>query len=172
LELGSEHLEDGETDMPRLPDLAQGGGFSIDFWVKLDELSEDQIVLDSRDASGKGLVVKTARHATIRIDMSDGQNVGVWSCDRDVIKPGRWHHVAIIVDGGPNVISFVVDGILCDGGTASIYGWGRFSPQLAEVTGSAKLRAAPSLLGELKRLRIYDRYLRTSEAIANFHAGP
>jgi len=30
---------------------------------------------------------------------------------------------------------------------------------------------APALAGHLKRLRVYDRYLRTSEAIANFHAG-
>jgi hypothetical protein len=79
--------------------------------------------------------------------------------------------VAIIVDGGPNIISFVVDGVLCDGGTACIYGWGRFTPELGDISGSKLLRLAPSLDGQLKRLRIYDRYLRTSEAVANHRAG-
>ena len=40
------------------------------------------------------------------------------------------------------------------------------------VRGSGMLRLAPSLKGGLERVRLYGRYLRTSEAIANFHAGP
>jgi hypothetical protein len=69
------------------------------------------------------------------------------------------------------VISFVVDGVLCDGGTASTYGWGRFAPKLDDVNGSGRLRIAPALQGSLDSLRTYHRYLRTSEAVANFHAG-
>ena len=88
-------------------------------------------------------MVTTAEHGTIRIEMSDGKNVGFWACDRGVIKPKTRHHVAIIVDGGPNVISFVVDGILCDGGTASIYGWGRFGPELGDVSGSGRAPHRP-----------------------------
>jgi hypothetical protein len=172
VDLAAEQLEGGAVTMPELPSLAEGGGFSLDLWIKLDDLSADQIILDSRDASGKGMVLKTAQHGTIRIEMSDGKNVGFWACDRNVLNPNTWHHVTVIVDGGPNVISFVVDGILCDGGTDCTYGWGRFRPQLGDVRGSGKLRVAPSLLGRLKRVRMYDRYLRTSEAVANFHAGP
>ena len=65
----------------------------------------------------------------------------------------------------------VVDGVLCDGGQASSYGWGRFAPELGDVRGSDRLRIRPSFTGELKRLRVYNRHLRTSEAIANFHVG-
>ena len=170
LDLGPDEIAEGEAVMPTLPSLAQGGGFSIDFWIKLNELAADQIIADSRDASGKGFVVKTAEHGTIRIEMSDGRNAGFWACDRCVIKPDTWHHVAIIVDGGPDIISFVVDGILCDGGTYCIYGWGRFTPELNDVSGSKSLRRVPSLDGQLKRLRVYRRYLRTSEAVANYLA--
>ena len=67
--------------------------------------------------------------------------------------------------------SFVVDSNLCDGGEVSTYGWGRFAPELGIVRGADRLRIAPSFSGELKRLRIYDRYLHTSEAIANYLAG-
>ena len=159
-----------EMAMPRLPSLADGGGFSIDFWITLKDLTAGQIVVDSRDASGKGLAVSTTEHGTLRIEMNDGKNRGFWECDRELLKPGVRHHVAIIVDGGPNVISFVVDGILCDGGEASTYGWGRFAPELGNVSGSDKLRIAPALKGRLDGLRVYDRFLRTSEAVANYHA--
>jgi len=172
LDLGAEDLQRSNVDMPKLANLAEGGGFSVDFWMNLDELAAGQVILDSRDAAGKGFVVTTAGHGTIRIEISDGKNTAFWSCDRDIIKPGTWQHVVIIVDGGPNVISFVVDGILCDGGTACTYGWGRFSPELGDVSGAGTLRLAPKLRGRLKRLRVYERYLRTSEAVANYHAGP
>jgi len=171
LDLGPERLRPGEVDLPGLPRLAAGGAFSVDFWINLNELAGGQTILDSRDSSGQGFVVKTADHGTIRIELSDGKNIGFWGCDRGLLKPGTRHHVAIIVDGGPKVISFVVDGVLCDGGTASIYGWGRFNPELDDVTGSRKLRIAPKLEGRLDRLRVYRRYLRTSEAVANFYAG-
>ena len=65
----------------------------------------------------------------------------------------------------------MVDGVLCDGGTSRQYGWGRFSKELGDVSGSGKLQIAPSLKGQLKSVRLYDRYLRTSEAVGNFRAG-
>ncbi|MBL7043826.1 MAG: exo-alpha-sialidase [Pirellulaceae bacterium] len=171
LDLGPENLQGGEVDISKLPSLAEGGGFSIDFQINLKELSAGRTILDSRDVAGMGFAVKTAEHGTIRIEMSDGKNVGSWDCDRGIIKPDTWHHVTIIVDGGPSVISFLVDGVLCDGDTDRVCGWGRFGPELGDVSGSGKLRISPSPVGQLKRLRVYDRYLRTSEAIANFHVG-
>lgn len=171
LDLGPGPIGRGIADMPVLPNLTEGGGFSVDFWIRLNESSDGEVILDSRNAEGKGIAVTTAAFDTIRIELDDGKNAGFWACDRDLIGPGTWHHVAIVVDGGPNVISYVVDGILCDGGKDGIYGWGRFNPELSDVNGSTTLRMAPSLTGRLKRLRIYDRYLRTSEAIANYNSG-
>ncbi|HUU60364.1 MAG TPA: hypothetical protein VMZ50_12525, partial [Phycisphaerae bacterium] len=81
------------------------------------------------------------------------------------------HHAAVIVDGGPKIISFVVDGRFCDGGEWRQFGWGRFSPDLRGAGGSDTLRIGPALRGEIKALRIYNRPLRTSEAVANFKAG-
>ncbi|MBI4323818.1 MAG: hypothetical protein HY674_00980 [Chloroflexi bacterium] len=65
-----------------------------------------------------------------------------------------------------------MDGVVCDGGTDRQYGWGRFDPALGNVAGSATLKIAPSLRGELKSVRIYDRPLRHAEAIGNFHSPP
>lgn len=171
LQLQFTQMAEAEMPMPRLPSLADGGGFSFDFWITFNELTAGQIVLDNRDSSGKGFFVSTTEEGTLRIEMSDGEHRGFWACDRGVLRPGTRHHVAIIVDGGPNVISFVVDGILCDGGEASTYGWGRFSPDLGDVNGSDNVQIAPALKGNIDSLRIYDRYLRTSEAVGNFRAG-
>ena len=76
-----------------------------------------------------------------------------------------------IVDGGPKIISVVVDGVLNDGGAVRQYGWGRFAPQLSDVNGLRETKVAPALFDEVRRLRIYTRYLRTSEAVANWRAG-
>ncbi len=87
------------------------------------------------------------------------------------MRTGVWQHVAFMVDGGPKIIPVVVDGVLNDGGAVRQYGWGRFDSQLGNVNGMRKTKVAPALFGEVKRLRIYPRYLRTSEAVSNRRAG-
>jgi hypothetical protein len=69
-------------------------------------------------------------------------------------------------DGGPKIISFVVAGRLLDGGDGRLYGWGRLSPALRHANGSKTLRIG----SEVEPLRIYDRYLLSSEAIGNWKA--
>ena len=71
------------------------------------------------------------------------------------------------MDGGPKIITFVVDGVLGDGGDQRQFGWGRFSPTLRTPNGAETLRIAKSV----QSLRLYNRALRTSEAVGNFHAG-
>jgi len=73
----------------------------------------------------------------------------------------------IVVDGGPNVSSFVVDGNFNDGLEQKQFGWGRFHPQLYWLNGGTKLRLDPHLL----RLLVYERVMRTSEAVASFRVG-
>ncbi len=171
VELNGEDLKSGKAVSFALPRLDGGGGFSLDFWIHLEKAAAGRIILDTRDDGGKGVVVDTATKHRIRITINDGRNTGSWMCDPGAVTPGCLHHVAVIADGGPKIISFVVDGILSDGGKECIYGWGRFHPALGDVNGAGRLRAAPELRGRVKLLRIYDRYLRTSEAIANYHAG-
>ena len=80
----------------------------------------------------------------------------------------RKAEVVAAVDGGPKIITFVVDGILNDGGDRRQFGWGRFSPTLREANGSPTLRISP---GAVQAFRIYSRALRTSEAVGNWRAG-
>ncbi|MFA5192477.1 MAG: LamG-like jellyroll fold domain-containing protein [Verrucomicrobiia bacterium] len=169
-----------EAPMPKLPVLNlrdtkradHGGkdaraGFSLDLWLQLDSLKPGQAILDSRDESGKGVLVSTTDAGTIQITLNDGRTESSWDCDKGVVKPGKPQHVVITVDGGPKIITFVVNGILCDGGNERQFGWGRFSPNLRTPTGAAMLKIAPAV----RSLRIYSRALRTSEAVGNWRAG-
>jgi hypothetical protein len=142
-------------------------GFSLDFWLQLDSLAPGQTFLDSRDAQGKGILVSTTDAGTIRIMLNDGRQAAAWDCDPGALRPDKLQHVVITVDGGPKIITFVVDGVLCDGGEARQFGWGRFSPTLRAPNGSTTMKTAKTV----HALRIYNRALRTSEAVGNFRAG-
>ncbi len=77
---------DGTTGIAEMPKLASmdGGGFSIDFWVKFRELSPGQIILDARDGSGKGFALSSTDRSTLQIVMNDGKVKAAWDSD-----PGR-----------------------------------------------------------------------------------
>lgn len=171
LDLQGEALNASAAAMPKLPDLSKNGGFSIDLKIKFEDNQEvSQILLDSRDAKGHGLSVGVDQGGALNVYFSDGTHKGQWNSDPGFLKPGQTHHLTVIVDGGPDIISFVVDGKLCDGGEQRIRGWGRFDPKVGDINGSGVLKLAPSFDGEILSLRIYDRYLRTSEAVANYQA--
>jgi hypothetical protein len=87
------------------------------------------------------------------------------------MKTGVLQHVAFVVDGGPKIVTVMVDGVLNHGGEVRDYGWGRFDPTLGDVNGKTQPPVAPGIFGEMKQLRIYNRYLRTSELVSNWRAG-
>ncbi|MCD6286209.1 MAG: hypothetical protein J7M39_09900, partial [Anaerolineae bacterium] len=170
-------------------DLRQG--FSVDLWFRLDSLAPGQVLLDNRTANGQGFCLQSTNRGTIEIVLNDGRTDNRWDCDPGIIEAGKRHHLVAIVDGGPKVISFVVDGKFNDGGEARQFGWGRYNPNLRGVNASVvpalvpsdvqkpgaresqqgvtqTLRMGPDMDGEVLSVRIYDRYLLTSEAIGNF----
>ncbi len=138
-------------------------GFTLEMIVRFSSMNPGQILLDNRNENDKGLVVHTTARNTIRITMNDGRTESSWDSD-PVLKAEKDHHVAIVVDGGPKIISFVVDGRLCDGADYRQFGWGRFSPHLRDANGGGDL-----YIGDVvSKLRIYDRALRVSEVVNNF----
>ncbi|NUQ64094.1 MAG: hypothetical protein HUU20_16590 [Pirellulales bacterium] len=169
-----------EVPMPKLPEFSirdntradyggkdLRGGFSLDLWLELDSLSPGQAILDSRNEAGKGLLLSTAEPGALRITLHDGRQESSWECDRGAIQAGKLHHMVVSVDGGPKIITFVVDGVLCDGGDDRQFGWGRFSPTLRAPNGSATVKVA----GCVRSLRVYTRAITTSQAVGNFRAG-
>lgn len=172
-----EPIERGSTvELPGLPDLREGGGFTIDLRVRFDELTPGQTILDTRDAAGKGIVLAVSKRSTLGLTLSDGQTTATWDSDPGTgpgtLRVGRWQHITAIVEGGPKLILFVVDGVLNDGGALREYGWGRFPAGMGKVDGRPSVVLAPTLLGQIAAFRLYDRPLRVSEAVGNHRAGP
>ena len=167
-------------------------GFTIEAWLQLDHLDAGQVLLDTRAENGQGWCLGTTSQGTIEIVLNDGRTENRWDCDPDMLKAGQSHHVAVVVDGGPKIITFIVDGMVCNGGTYRQFGWGRFNSHLRHVNNTNKNRViAPGssdeeekspgtntgdtqvvqIAPQIKHLRIYDRYLRTSEVLSNYQAG-
>jgi len=170
LDAGPEQLATGELKLPGQIDVRRTSGLSVEMIVRLASLAPGQVLLDSRDAKGAGLRLSTTEKGTVLLEASDGTATAAWDCDAGVLKPGKTHHLTAIVDAGPKIVSFVVNGVLCDGGETRQFGWGRYTGSLGDVSGTGKLHVGSSLEGQVKRVRLYDRYLRTSEAVGNFQA--
>jgi hypothetical protein len=142
-------------------------GFSLDLWVELKSVAPGQVLLDNRDAQGRGLALATAGRGAVRLTLNDGRTESSWESDSGTLQAGKVQHLVATVDGGPKIITFMIDGALCDGGDERQFGWGRFSPHLRAPNGAAKVKIDSSV----RLLRVYGRALRTSEAVGNFRAG-
>ncbi len=131
-------------------------GFSIELTGRF---RPGDVLLDNRTPDRRGLYVHVTAENAVGIAMSDGRTESRWASDPGTAAA---RHVAIIVDGGPHIITFITDGVLNDGGDARQFGWGRFHPNLISVAGAPKLTVGSAV----DRVRIFGRALRTSEAVA------
>ena len=117
--------------MPSIPSLEQGG-FTIDFWIRLSELSRRGKPSSTRGpGSGKGIAITMSDRYTLKLTLNDGTREASWDSDPGfhpgTLKTGAWQHVAFVVDGGPKIITVMVDGVLNDGGPVREYRLGTFS---------------------------------------------
>ncbi len=48
------------------------------------------------------------------------------------------------------------------------FGWGRFNPYLQDVSGASEVKVSPNILGNIDKVTLYDRALRTFEALGNY----
>jgi hypothetical protein len=138
-------------------------GVTLDVWFE-----GGGVLAENLDASGRGFRLQVVEGGRIELTMNDGRTQNRWASDQGTVVAGNLCHAVVIVDGGPNVILMVMNGRLCDGGEERQFGWGRFHPALHSIQGGEKVRVGASV----KRLLVYGRALRTSEAIASWRAGP
>jgi hypothetical protein len=161
---------------------APRGGLTLGLTLRFDELTPWQMIFDARDEEGRGMTVMLTDRGTLKLSItgrnhdepggrwSAGLCESSWDTDPGILETGKTHHVVFVVDGGPKLITVIADGVFCDGGDTRQYGWGRFHPNLKEANGAETAAVAPAMRGAVERVRVYGRALRTSEAVANYHA--
>lgn len=168
-----------ETPSPALPPFRkpwsnedQRQGFSLDLWLNPGASAVTQRLLDNRTHTGRGFCLQLTGDGGLELILNDGQTENRWTCGPGLLGSDRPQHVAVIVDGGPKVITCVINAQLWDGGSGHQHGWGRFSPNLKTVDGGSTLRIAPDAgsLPAMSAVKVYSRALSTSEAVANFRA--
>ncbi|WP_138475567.1 LamG-like jellyroll fold domain-containing protein [Dyadobacter bucti] len=181
LDAGSEMLQSGTIPFPALPDLIKGGGFAVELWLTPGDLKAGQKILSTFGPKHKGIEVSVGDSNTIKLHIHDGEmrdsdgkflNGQSFVSDANVLSKGKKHHIVFIVDGASKIVSIVVDGILSDGNPGGRkYGWGRVHTFMRDMNDTYKCTFDAPQEMKIHRVRVYDRYLRTSEAVANFNAG-
>ena len=143
----------GVAKAPRLPVLDEApGGVTVEAW-----LQGDGVVLDCR--RGDVGVRLRRRGAVVSFDVN--------GASFDYAAGADARHVAVVVDGGPRLATWVVDGHFGDGGEDAVLGYAFF-----DALGDANGAATCAVGAAARRVRVYGRYLRTSELVANHRAGP
>jgi hypothetical protein len=168
--LAAESAGSGEIAVPELPER----GFALDFDLKVSELTPGQTLFEARDSAGRHIALVTGNHFNLRLTLTDGGSTSAWWSDYGTgpgtLRVDAWQHVSVIVDGGPRLICYVVDGVLNDGGAVRQFGWGRYAKEWKGF-GGGRGSVASSVLGSVRNFRIYARPLRVSEAVSNYRAG-
>jgi hypothetical protein len=142
-------------------------GMTIEARIRLLSLNPGQLLLDNRTSDGRGFALLTATSGAVELVLGDGRTEARLLSDPGVLRVGEQHHIAAIVDGGPKILSFVIDGKFQDGGDTRQFGWRRFHPNFFSANAAPELRIGAGV----SKARIYGRALRTSEAIGNWRSG-
>lgn len=139
------------------------GGFCLDFILTLTESPAAGTPLSTLNENEEGFEIRLTNDGRLQTLIADNQVSNVWKSDAGHIRPGK-NHVSINIDGGPCIISYVINGAFNDGGETRQFGWGRFGRNLFHVNSGSPLR-----IGDMvSDLTVYHRVLTTSEAIGNF----
>ncbi|MBN2853435.1 MAG: hypothetical protein JXQ23_11935 [Clostridia bacterium] len=173
-----ESSDGGKLIMPDLPYFTErevvnstynsknlGHGLTIEMWCEFKEKVNRQILFDSRDKNHKGILIETNLNHGVSIVLNDGLMQCSWQSDDEVLRVNSTHHIAVVIDGGPRIISFIIDGRYNDGGEVREFGFGRFSPYFREANGAQTAEVSASA----RVVKIYGVALMTSEVIGNYN---
>ncbi len=153
---------------PHLPGL-KNGAFTIEILADVKGLIPGSTLLDNTDSAENGLRIHITPERTVELYLKDDNAVSSWDTDPGTVKTGL-QHIVFVVDGLANIITVIVNGKLCDGGRYRVKGWTWFDPAIDDVNGKGKMVILPAFDGVIKKIRIYNRYLLTSEVISNYYA--
>ena len=110
-------------------------GFSLDVWLQLEYIAAGQVLLDDDSRSARHRSHHNRQGHAAAYTLNDGRQAAAWDSDQGVLVAGEPQHVVITVDGGPKIVTFVVNGVLCDGSDERQFGWGRLHPDAAHTAG-------------------------------------
>lgn len=160
-------LKDGD-EMPNVPhftvkDLDEVDSRSkfvnVSFTLDFDVTAQDGTLFTTAEGD-KGIVAKK-QNGKLSFSMGDGKFWCTKITGADALSDGS-HHITIIVDGGPRIVMFVIDGVLWDGGREQDFGFGWFNQYMTGINAAKDIK----VFDNAKNLKFYRRALTVSEAIS------
>ncbi len=111
------------------------------------------LLLDCRESDGRGVALEFDAERLI-LTLCDGCEECRMRSERVVLKSGD--RLTVNVDGGPGVVSFILNGVFLDGGEELQFGWRRFDRRLVN-------RPVKAPLTQAENVTIHNRLLMTAE---------
>ena len=142
------------------------GGLTLEMTVQPKDFSQARVLLDTRNEFGSGIYIQTTGYRQLEVSLCNTEYCETWSTDPGMLGIVRPHEVTLMVDNGPDMVMWVVDGKLCDGGVSRQFGWKHYTPFLGRILTNKKGELI-ILPDEMKKLRIYDWAMTVSEAVIN-----
>lgn len=153
--------------MPDYRRINLNSGFTIDLTFVIPKQNISEFLIENKNKEEKGFCLSIQNNRA-HFSLSDGRTENSWSSDPESLSCLGENHLVIIVDGGPNIISYIINGKFNDGGNYRQFGFGRFSPNLMDINASEKLNINSNL--KINSFRFYNRAIQVSEAIGNFQS--
>ena len=144
--------------------------------------------IDSTAAVGSSGSINLSRdtNGTTTLSMVDSNGVSVvattdWVCAARLASSGR-HHICVIADAGPMMVTWVVDGHVCDGGPmdssgsggtnkGTSAGWVLFDQSGLGDVGGGKSPVVATAGAAVIEGHIYKSALHVTECIGNWRSG-
>jgi hypothetical protein len=146
-------------------------GISVDLWLDFHSIPNAPTELVSMElTSGVPASLSVRSDGGLTLKLQCGAQTQEILTESRVVTNGR-HHVAVILEGGPGLALFVVDGRLLDGGTELQQGWHRIQSDLPLPNAGLSVRTFPNESVRIQALRFYARPILVSEIIGNHRAG-
>ena len=145
-----------EHNAPTL-DLKTGWTISLEIF---GQPAAGSTLLDTRNSESAGLLLRSLPEGRFELTLSDGRTICSAISTSAALHSEGLNCLDIILDGGPKIVLFVLNGALCDGGNERQFGWFRYSPYLKECNG----KAFADLHASVTRVTVHGRPLFVNEA--------
>jgi sucrose-6-phosphate hydrolase SacC (GH32 family) len=129
-------------------------------------------LLDCRDSlRGKGVAVfavssSTSQNARPLLVLDDGSQQQQAIGDADPWSNGVRNTIAVVVDGAAQLVSFLSNGVLADGGLERQQGWTPINQELGRLAGGEC-----NVGVHVEAVRVYSRALMTTELVGSWRSG-
>ncbi len=131
------------------------------FELRLKSGSTPAVLVDGMDPEGRGFSLALTMEGRIELLMGDGRSES--RCVSEPLPKGDAENCLVVnIDGGPGIVSFILNGRFCDGGDDRQFGWSRYNPLLQRVDFAGEWRLASCVTA----LKVYSRPLMSAETRA------